>query len=198
MVARPPTSAVDGRNVSPARRTAGLLFIPADSTRALRPTVFTAAVKFARADVSAVCDTSARDALPVRIVVLAPRAVVPVVVVELPKSKTRAHTRTVSDFVAAFVVAARFTTLRVTFDASDSLAFDDADGTWVTVDGNVAVARDGLPRDTFVAVLRDVCPVPDDALSVGITRDIDVPSAKANGAENAIKKKHRGNLLIIY
>lgn len=41
--ARPPTSAVDGRNVSPKRRTAGLLFILAASTRELRPLVLTAA-----------------------------------------------------------------------------------------------------------------------------------------------------------
>jgi len=43
ILARPPTSAVDGRNVNPKRRTAGLLFILAASTRELRPLVLTAA-----------------------------------------------------------------------------------------------------------------------------------------------------------
>ena len=52
MVARPPTSAVLGRNVSPARRTAGLLLILADETRLLRPTVFTAASRLERATLS--------------------------------------------------------------------------------------------------------------------------------------------------
>ncbi|MBP3397507.1 MAG: hypothetical protein J6K82_01100 [Alphaproteobacteria bacterium] len=50
IIARPPTSAVDGRNTKPARRTAGLLLILADETRELRPTVFTAASSPLRAD----------------------------------------------------------------------------------------------------------------------------------------------------
>ena len=49
IVARPPTSAVDGRNDRPARRIAGLLFILAAWTRALRPTVLTVAFKLSRA-----------------------------------------------------------------------------------------------------------------------------------------------------
>ena len=56
-------------------------------------------------------------------------------------------------------------------------------------------------RDAFGRVVdapRDV--VFDTVASVdvldGIARDIDEPSANANGAVNAIKKKHNGNLLI--
>lgn len=41
MVARPPTSAVEGRSDNPARRIVGLLFMLALETRALRPTVDT-------------------------------------------------------------------------------------------------------------------------------------------------------------
>ena len=41
MVARPPTSAVEGRKDNPARRIVGLLFMLALETRALRPTVDT-------------------------------------------------------------------------------------------------------------------------------------------------------------
>ena len=48
MVARPPTSAVVGRNVTPARRADAVLLMLAASTRALRPTVLTAAFNFSR------------------------------------------------------------------------------------------------------------------------------------------------------
>lgn len=64
-MARPPTSAVDGRSVTPARRTAGLLFILAASTRALRPTVLTVASRFSRA-VFVCVGVLARDVLTVR------------------------------------------------------------------------------------------------------------------------------------
>lgn len=49
ILARPPTSATDGRNVNPKRRTAGSLLILAASTRELRPLVLTAASNPVRA-----------------------------------------------------------------------------------------------------------------------------------------------------
>ena len=62
MMARPPTSAVLGRNVKPARRTDGLLLILADDTRVLRPTVFTVALNLS----DALCPVAPRDATPER------------------------------------------------------------------------------------------------------------------------------------
>ena len=60
MVARPPTSAVEGRKTTPARRSDGLLLILAAETRALRPTVFTAASNFERTSID--CDWALRVA----------------------------------------------------------------------------------------------------------------------------------------
>lgn len=83
-------------------------------------------------------------------------------------------------------------------EVSVVLLVEEACGTLVCA---AVVVRDVCARDTVLAVPRelacDVVPVLDAA--DGITRDIvvEVPSAKANGALNAIKKKHSGNLLIL-
>ena len=109
IVARPPTSAVDGRSVNPARRTVGLLLILADSTRAFRPTVFTVAFKLSRAVFVCVAP-AARDTLPPLRVVDVPRDVAE----SSPRFNTREPTRTTSesDADAFVVVAVRLTTLR--------------------------------------------------------------------------------------
>ena len=59
--ARPPTSAVDGRKTTPARRKLGSLLILASDTRELRPTVLTASSSFEA--VLRICDCALRVAV---------------------------------------------------------------------------------------------------------------------------------------
>ena len=196
---------MDGRNVNPARFTAGLLFILAASTRALRPTVLTVASKFSRALLVCVWDIPAREMPPEFTVVDEPRDVA-VAVAEVfspPRFNTREPTRTTLLLPAVlFDVAVRLTTVRVVASRAVAVAESVVDAAGVCATDWVAVVvRDTLPRETVFVAPR-VADVVDDVLLFavvdGITRDtVVVPSAKANGAENAIKKKHRGNLLIL-
>ena len=186
IVARPPTSAVDGRRLNPARRIVGLLFMLAAWTRALRPTVLTAASRLSRA-VDAVTAPAERDTVP------------PVRTADVPRdddapasvATTREPTRT----VPAASVAVR--------DAPDAVApavravtappDDDVVAAPVVADATflaaaVVVVRLATMRPGVDVAPRDDTPVvSDDDTELGIARDAVAPHAHANGANTANK-----------
>ena len=140
MVARPPTSAVLGRSDIPARRTAWSLLTDAAVTRAFRPTVFTAASKLSRTDISppaAVRAAAPRDGVTLRVGVgvaaVVPRVVVradtvPVAgtVVAVPTSRRTVVRDVLRALPAAAVAVVRTEASASLFDADDGNARDIA------------------------------------------------------------------------
>ena len=99
------------------------------------------------------------------------------------------------------MVALRLTTLRVVASRAVVATVSELFAEFVTdVPAAGVVTRDTDARDTVFAVARDVAVVVVSELFDGITRDIAKapPSAKTNGTATAIRKKHRGNLLIYF
>lgn len=167
IVARPPTSAVVGRNETPARRTIGLLFMLAALTRALRPTVSVAVVKLSRADVVVMAPAERERATDVPDVRATDDAFsVGIASIVFFKLIVRAPLRTidVALLLLSDVIGCRVTA-RVVFCAARfvSVAFVRGDAFCVDCDVPTLVAD-------------------------GSTREID-PSANAVGAYNAINIK---------
>ena len=191
IVARPPTSAVDGRSVNPARRTAGLLFILAASTRELRPTVLTVASRFSRAVFVCTWAEPTRDAAPVLRTFVEPRP--DVVGVDVPFIfKTRDPTRTTSDFetLSDCVAPLRFTTARADVSRAVTVSVFVAGG---VTDERVVFARAAITDASREPVELALSPV--DTPNDGITRD--APLATTNGAKHAIIKRHNDNFFIL-
>ena len=184
--ARPPTSAVVGRKTTPARRTAGLLFILAASVRALRPTVFTPASNPVRAlpVVSDPADT--RDAALPRDETTPALRALDVVDCALSEIFTvRAPLRTAVVVFVDVLVAER--------DTTDGVVVPDVvAAVVVAVAVTVAESAPFAPVDTTTG---------DDDFSFvpGIKRDgVTAPSvANAAGEKHANATKHVRNLFIL-
>lgn len=135
ITARPPTAVVVGRDATPARRCAGsVAALLAAAVRALRPTVDTAASKFARADVVATCGAAERVAVFIRVAAFVSRADEP----DTDAATVRADARDAADVEAAELLSVVTMRETVRADVAPPRVVDDTSD-----DGVDATTRDG-------------------------------------------------------